>query len=115
MIVRNETTIDVDGIGPVAFAALERSAEYWRTHYGRTHQQDFRFTANGRDYWGVTLRGFDKSGTRGNRTTVEAVIYTRGANGHGRTVAHNHKTAWRVALVKQFKIDLEAFVEVEGR
>ena len=109
MIVRNEVTETLDAIGAVSFEPLDRAADYYRKQYGRTHQQRFRFTVAGREYWGEVIRSYDRNGKPGSRTSVDVELMTKGTH-HSRTIQEGHKAAWRVALRSAFKSHLEAFL-----
>lgn len=116
-IVRNETTKEIAGIGAVAFEAFESTrGTYWHEQYGRTHSQAFRFTAEGREYWGTILRTFDRNGKPGERTFFDVELRTRfSGSTHSRALPETAKAAWRRALIQHFKAELEAFNAEAGR
>lgn len=110
-IVRNEATKEIAGIGAVAFEAFESTrGTYWHEQYGRTHSQAFRFTAEGREYWGTVTRTFDRNGKPGERTFFDVELRTRfSGSTHSRALPETAKAAWRRALIRHFKAELEAF------
>lgn len=110
-IVRNETTKEIAGIGAVAFEAFESTrGTYWHEQYGRTHSQAFRFTAEGREYWGTITRTFDRNGKPGARTFFDVELRTRfSGSTHSRALPETAKAAWRRALIQHFKAELETF------
>jgi hypothetical protein len=115
-IVRNETARDlltVSGVTlTVYFEPLARASQFWRER-GRTHSQAFRFTHDGREYWGETVRTFDRAAPSGERVRVDVELRTL-AGRYGRALPENQRQTWRAAIKRQFARDLAAFVEADG-
>lgn len=91
-IVRNETTVTLDRIGPVHFEPYAPAGAYWTRHYNRTHEQSFRFSVEGRDYHGQVARYIIDGNVR-----YRVELFT-----DGRIVRPDHKAEWRLALIAQF-------------
>lgn len=113
-IARNETAELIPGIGTVHFEPLTRSPRLSGWHANRTHSQRFRFESGGREYWGEIVRTYDKSAPQGVRTSVEADLMTRVADGHGgsgRRLPETAKRQWREKLIRAFKRNLHDFLD----
>lgn len=111
-IVRNEVTVSVAGIGPVAFEPFQSvRGTYWHERYGRTHSQSFHFESDGREYWGEVIRTFAHDATVGRkRATFDVSLSTRDSNRITRRLPETHKAAWRAALIRHFRGELESFL-----
>lgn len=114
MIVRNETAIEVPGLGTVYFEPLTRAPRLSGAAANRTHSQRFRFESNGREYWGEVIRLFDRDGRQGERVSCDVDLMTRNnATGYGRQLPETAKRDWRFELRQAFKRNLEAFLAAE--
>lgn len=115
-IKHNETVEELANIGPVSFEPfMNMRGTYWHSEYGRTHQQAFRFTKAGRDYFGEITRTFNKSAPAGERTSYHVELRTLAKDGFGRAIGSNAKLLWRAQLRAAFREHLEQYLTELGK